>query len=500
MLSAHLAALGIRQSTFPEQRLENAMQDPLASLDAVAQAELVQRREVTPLDLVDAAIARIERLDPLLGAVVCPLFEEARGAARGVPPGGPFRGVPFLMKDVGATQAGQPQWMGNRALRDAGYKAARDTYLGARLRRAGLVTVGKSKVPEFGLQSTTQPLAFGPTHNPWDLARSPSGSSGGACAAVAAGLVPIAHANDGAGSIRLPAAWCGLVGLKPSRGRIALEPTWIGRSFVGFAVTRSVRDAAVLLDAVHGNEPGDLFVLAEPRRPYQEELGADPGSLRIGLLAEMRGGSLHPECRLAVETAARRLEALGHRVEIAWPEALFEEERALRMLAFGPLEYRMCLRTLAGLLGRPVEPGDVEPYLWTLAGLEWPPVTAEDYLEAAEWRQGWAVRVASWWAGGFDLLVTPTLCEPPALLSELAVDAERPWDLLERIGPHMVFTEPFNVTGQPAISLPLHWTPEGLPVGVQLVAAIGREDLLLRVASQLERELPWSGRRPPVHA
>ncbi len=476
------------------------MQDPLATLDAVAQAELVRKKDVTPLELADAAIARIERLDPVLGAVVCPLFEEAREAARGPLPDGPFQGVPFLMKDIGATQAGQPLWMGNRALRDADYRSTRDTYLGARLRRAGLVTVGKSKIPEFGLQSTTQPLAFGPTHNPWDLDCSPSGSSGGACAAVAAGLVPIAHANDGAGSIRLPAACCALVGLKPSRGRIALEPTWIGRSFVGFAVTRSVRDAAVLLDSVHGNEPGDLFVLAEPARPYQSEIGADPGRLRIGLLTEMPGASSHPECRTAAEAAARTLESLGHHVEIAWPEALFEDERGLRMLAFGPLEYRMCLRTLAGLLGRPVRQDDVEPYLWTLAGLDWPAVTAEDYLEAAEWRQGWAVRVASWWAGGFDLLVTPTLCEPPALLSELVVDALHPWDLLERIGPHMAFTEPFNVTGQPAISLPLHWTAEGLPVGVQLVAAIGREDLLLRVASQLEREVPWSGRRPPVHA
>jgi amidase len=489
--------LRLESSSLPSRQM--AMQDPLATLDAVGQAELVRTGEASPLELVEAAIARVERLDPALGALVCPLFEEARSAARATLPAGPFRGVPFLMKDIGATQAGQPLWMGNGALRDAGHRAALDTYLGARFRRAGLVTIGKSKIPEFGLQSTTQPLAFGPTHNPWDLARSPGGSSGGACAAVAAGLVPIAHANDGAGSIRLPAAWCGLVGLKPSRGRIALEPTWIGRSFVGFAVTRSVRDAAVLLDAVHGNEPGDLFVQAEPVRPYRSEIGADPGRLRIGLLSQPPGVRVHPDCRQAAEAAGRRLESLGHRIEIGWPEALFEEERGLRMLAFGPLEYRMCLRTLAALLGRPVEQGDVEPYLWTLAGLDWPAVTAEDYLAAAEWRQGWAVRVASWWANGFDLLVTPTLCEPPALLAELTVDAERPWDLLERMGPHMAFTEPFNVTGQPAISLPLHWTAQGLPVGVQLVAAIGREDLLLRVASQLEREAPWRARRPPTH-
>jgi amidase len=317
---------------------------------------------------------------------------------------------------------------------------------------------------------------------------------------VAAGLVPLAHANDGAGSIRLPAAWCGLVGLKPSRGRIALEPSWIGRSFVGFAVTRSVRDVAVLLDAVHGNEPGDLFVQVPPARPYRDELGADPGPLRVGLLTHARGATVHPECRAAAERTARRLEALGHRVEPAWPSALFEEERALRTLAFGPLEYRMCLRTLASLLGRAARRDDVEPYLWTLAGLEAPAVTAEDYLEAAEWRQGWASRVAAWWAGGFDLLLTPTVCEPPATLAELAADPAHPWDLLARLGPHMAFTEPFNVTGQPAISLPLEATAQGLPLGVQLVAAIGREDLLLRVASQLEQAAPWAGRRPRVHA
>jgi amidase len=469
-------------------------------LDAVAQAELVEKRELTPLELVDAAIARIERLDGSLGAVVSRLFEEARSAARGELPRGPLRGVPFLMKDIGSTQAGLPQYLGNRALRDAGHRAPRDTYLGARFRRAGLVTVGTSNIPEFGLQSTTQPLAFGPTRNPWDPARSPSGSSGGACAAVAAGLVPLAHANDGAGSIRLPAAWCGLVGLKPSRGRIALEPTWIGRSFVGFAVTRSVRDAAVLLDAVHGNEPGDLFVLAPPSRSYRSEVGADPGRLRIGLLTQASSAEVHPACRGATEAAARALEDLGHVVEPSWPAALFEEERALRMLAFGPLEYRMCLRTLARLLGRPVGSDDVEPYLWALAGLDSPPLAAEDYLEAAEWRQGWATRVASWWAGGFDLLLTPTVCEPPARLEELAADARQPWELLERLGPHMAFTEPFNVTGQPAISLPLHSTPDGLPVGVQLVAALGREDLLLRVAAQLEQAVPWRARRPRVHA
>ncbi|HZO09464.1 MAG TPA: amidase, partial [Myxococcota bacterium] len=362
-----------------------------------------------------------------------------------------------------------------------------------------LIALGKTNTPEFGLQSTTQPLAFGPTHNPWDLERSSGGSSGGSAAAVAAGLVPVAHANDGAGSIRIPAAWCGVVGLKPSRGRVPVEPTSIGRSFAGFAITRSVRDAAALLDAVHGHEPGDLFRVPPPPRSYVEELGADPGSLRVGLLTRAPGAVVHDDCRSGAEEVARLLESLGHRVEPEGPPALFEEERGLRTWVLGTLEYRMCLRGLAQSLGRAVTPDDVEPFLWRVADPEGPAIPAEDFLEAAEWQQGWATRVASWWAGGFDLLLTPTVCEPPPYLEDLAL-ADRPFELLDRLGPHMAFTEPFNVTGQPALTLPLHWSAQGLPIGVQLVARVGREDLLFRVASQLEAARPWRGRRPPVHA
>lgn len=476
------------------------MSSDLALADAWEQAERVRRGEITPTELVEAAIARIERLEPRLHALVTRLYDEARAAARSPAlPDGPFRGVPFLMKDLGATQAGHPYFAGNRALRDAGHRAAADTYLGARFRRAGLIALGKTNTPEFGLQSTTQPLAFGPTHNPWDPERSPGGSSGGSAAAVAAGLVPIAHANDGAGSIRIPAAWCGVVGLKPSRGRVPVDPTWIGRGFVGFALTRSVRDAAALLDAVHGQEPGDLYRVPPPARPYVEELGAGTGSLRVGLLTRMPGADVHPECRAAAEDVARLLESLGHRVEPEGPPALFEEERGQRTWVFGMVEYRLCLRGLAQLLGRPVGPGDVEPFLWAIADPQGPVLSAEDFLEASEWQQGWASRVASWWAGGFDLLLTPTVCEPPPRLAELDL-GERPFELLDRLAPHMAFTEPFNVTGQPALSLPLATSASGLPLGVQLVARVGREDLLFRVASQLEAARPWSGRRPALHA
>jgi amidase len=474
--------------------------DELARLDATAQAELVRSGEIAPRELIDAAIARIERVDPLLNAVVAPLFDEARALASGTLPQGPLCGVPFLMKDLGATQAGHPYWAGSRALRALDYRAPRDTYLGRRLRAAGLVAVGKSATPEFGLQSITQPLAFGPTRNPWDPELTPGGSSGGSCAAVAAGLVPIAHANDGAGSIRIPAGWCGLVGLKPSRGRVPVDPSAIGRSFVGFAVTRSVRDAALLLDAVQGREPGDLYQVPPPRRPYPAELQRSPRPLRIGLVARTPDGSTHSVCQAAAEDAAKRLESLGHRVELEGPPALFEPERGLRTLLHGTLEYRMQLRWLASLLGRPVREGDVEPYLWTLADPHGPPIRAEEYLEAAAWEQEWATRVAAWWTRGWDLLLTPTACEPPPAIAELAALASDPWRLLARIAPHMAFTEPFNVTGQPAISLPLGWTESGVPLGVQLVAEIGREDLLLRAAAQLERACPWDGRTPRVHA
>ena len=283
----------------------------LSTMDATGQAELVRRRELSPLELVDAAIARIERLNPKLNAVITPLFDDARQWAVSKDlPEGPFRGVPFLLKDIAVMQKGQPYYMGNRALRDAHYISPADSPLGARFRAAGLITLGKTNLPEFGLQTTTQPLAFGATHNPWDLDRSVSGSSGGSAAAVAAGLVPIAHANDGSGSIRLPAAWCGLVGLKPSRGRVSLPMT--SRSNVELALSRTVRDIAGVLDAVHGNEPGDLYLLPPPARRYTAEIGADPGKVRIGIATRWA----HPEGVKATADTAKLLESLGHIVGI----------------------------------------------------------------------------------------------------------------------------------------------------------------------------------------
>jgi len=472
-----------------------------STMDATAQAELVRRREFTPLELVDAAIARIERVNPAINAVITPLFEEARAAAvsRELPTG-PFRGVPFLLKDIGAMQKGQPYYLGNRALRDLGFRSPFDTPLGARFRAAGFITVGKTNLPEFGMQTTTQPLAFGATHNPWNLDRSTSGSSGGSCAAVAAGMVPVAHANDGGGSIRLPAAWCGLVGLKPSRGRVS-DPLDM-RELAELVVSRTVRDTAAVLDAVHGSEPGDLFLAPPPARSYITEVGADPGKLRIGILTRTSFGEIHPECREATVATAKLLESLGHRVEESFPEALFDPAQETLLLA--PLSRAVghgIALALGAVLGRPLTRDDVEPYSWfVVLQAEQPPVVFEEYLKAAGWLNQWARRVARWWSTGFDLLLTPAVCEPPATLVEMTPPEDKPWTLLSKIQQQVFFTYPFNVTGQPAISLPLHWTAEGLPAGVQLVATIGREDLLIRVGAQLEQARPWSKRRPPVHA
>src|SRR5215813_12130640 len=304
------------------------MADELARLDAMAQAELVRRGEVTPRELVDAAIARVEKLNPTLNAVITPLFDKARAQANSPNlPNGPFRGVPFLLKDLGCHSAGDPYHEGMRFLRQAGWTAENDTYMAAKLRAAGFIFLGKTNTPELGSLPTTEPQAYGPTRNPWDITRSTGGSSGGSAAAVAAGIVPVAHANDGGGSIRIPASECGLVGLKPSRGRVSWGPEY-GELWQGLAVehvvSRSVRDTAALLDVVAGPMPGDPYFAPPPIRPFREEVGAEPGRLRIGMMSRVSGGrtQVHPDCVAATTEAARLLESLGHHVEESYPQAL----------------------------------------------------------------------------------------------------------------------------------------------------------------------------------
>jgi len=475
-----------------------------AFLDATAQAELVRSGQASPLELVDAAIARVEQLNGTLNAVVTPLFERAREAAAGDLPDGPLRGVPFLLKDLATLTAGEPYHAGVKAARHAGFVADHDAELTRRFRAAGLVWLGKTSTSELGLLPTTEAEAYGPTRNPWDPDYSAGGSSGGSGAAVAAGMVPLASASDGGGSIRIPASENGLVGLKPSRGRVPLWPdvaeAW-GGMVTSLAVSRSVRDTATVLDAVSGPCPGDLHLPPPPARPYAEEVGAPPGRLRVGVLTTAPDGATQtdPECAAATEAAGRLLHSLGHGVEAAHPPALADPELATAFLPCYGAWTAAELGYWGDWLGRPLTADDVEVSTWAVAEMG-RQVSATQYLAGLWALHRYSAAVQSWWADGWDLLLTPTIAEPPPILGQFTSPAENPLQAVFRAAAIVAFTIPFNITGQPAISLPLGSTASGLPVGVQLVAAYGREDLLLRVAAQLEEAAPWAERRPKVHA
>ena len=476
------------------------MSDEIAKLDATGQAELVRRGDAKPVELVQAAIDRIERLDPKLNAVIHRNFERALAEARGALPDGPFRGVPFLLKDIGAGNlAGDPIHSGTRFLKDAGYCARTTSHLVKKFQAAGLVIVGRTNVPELGAWSTTEPAAYGPTRNPWNPAHSSGGSSGGAAAATAAGIVPFAHGSDGGGSIRNPSSQCGLVGLKPSRGRVSLGPdsgeVWAGMVFE-FAVTRSVRDAAALLDCVHGAMPGDPYSAPVPARPFRDEVGAAPGKLRIGVIDEFPD-TVHADCREAVASAGRILERLGHSVEASYPRRMLEPmDNAINVVAAWQAR---TVESLGEQIGRQIHAEDMDSDNWAVTEMG-KAVSASKYLAALEGYNSFSRELASWWAGGFDILITPTITRPSPKIGELVPDPSKPLDAFIRSANLLIFCAPFNITGQPAISLPLHWNKEGLPIGVQLVAASGREDILIRLAAQLESECKWSNRRSPIHA
>jgi amidase len=461
-------------------------------LDAVEQAALVKAGQVTAPELLDAAIERIETLDPAVNAVVMRWFDHARRTAADGLPDGVFRGVPFLLKDWMAVYAGQPLANGNRRLKEAARPAAADSLLVSRFRAAGLVIAGRTNTPEFASQATTEPQAWGATRNPWNLACSPGGSSGGAAAAVAAGMVPVAHASDGAGSIRIPAACCGLVGLKPSQGRISAGP-YGDESAPGVAlcVSRTVRDTAAMLDAVRGPGVGDTVIAAPPDRPYARELGADAGPLRVGMLDRYPGGDpVHPDCAQAVHEAARLLETLGHRIETAFPAALGDPGFGRQIGLVASVNLGLALDQLADVLEREVTAEDVEAVTW--GRIQWGrQATAVEHARARAACTRFRRAVHQWWADGYDLLLTPTTGQPAPPLGVL------PNDPAGHV-PYIAFTGPFNITGQPAISLPLSWNAAGLPVGTQLVAAYGREDLLINVAAQAEQARPWADRKPPL--
>ncbi len=478
------------------------MSDDFARMDATAQAALVRDGDASPAELAEAAIARIEALNPELNAVIHPLFEKGLEAAKGDLPDGPFRGVPFLLKDLLAHSAGDPFHEGMKHLRDLAWTEAQDTELVRRFRAAGFVILGHTNTPELGILATTEPEAYGPTHNPWDQDRSPAGSSGGSAAAVAAGMVAVAHANDGGGSIRMPASACGLVGLKPSRGRVSQGPEF-GDVMTGLIaehiVARSVRDSARILDSIAGEAPGDPYVAPTPSRPYLEEVGADPGRLRVGLMTSAPAGQfeVHPDCVAAAEATAKLLESLGHAVETSHPAALDDRDYTERFIQRWTAGIAWNLDYWSRKTGKPVTEDGVEASTWALAEMG-RSFSGAQYLSALEYQQRAARDAAAWWAQGFDLLLTPTMGEPPTPLGAFAADPENPAAPLFRCIPTAAFTAFWNTSGQPGISLPLHWNDDGLPIGTQFVAAYGRENLLIRLAAQLEEAQPWSDRWPVV--
>jgi amidase len=476
----------------------SSLADDTRWLDATAQAELVATGKVSPVEMVNAAIERVERYDGALNALTYRWFEAARELASSSQlPEGPFRGVPYLLKDLYAAEAGKPLSNGSKAYKSADYVSSEDTTLVSRYKASGLISIGRSNSPEFGSVPVTEPEAWGPTRNPWDLSRTPGGSSGGSAAAVAAGIVPIAHASDGGGSIRIPASCCGLVGLKVSQGRISMGPTRDESNLgVEHCVSRSVRDSARLLDATHGPGIGDVIIAPTPRRPFIDEVGADPGRLRIGFLDfNPRGGDVHADCVDGVHKTAKLLESLGHHVEPGFPEIFSDNDfgRAFSML--WSTNMGTAIRRFSEALGREMTPNDIEAMNWAQAEFA-KGVNGVDFSLAQASSIQFRRAIQSWWTKGWDLLLTPTLSAPPLPVGSMPNNPERPMTPLMTAGAWVAFTSQFNISGQPAISLPLHRTAEGLPVGMQLAAAYGREDVLIRVASQLEQAAPWAHLTP----
>jgi amidase len=468
-------------------------------VDAIDQAELVRSGKVSPVELLDAAIERAEQLNPAINALTFTWFDTAREIARNLPTNSamPLRGVPFILKDLHAAMKGHPLSNGNKAMKAAALNSTYTAEIVQRFINAGLVIFGRGNSPEFGSVPTTEPEAWGPTRNPWDTNRMAGGSSGGSAAAVASGIVPAAHATDGGGSVRIPAACCGLVGLKVSQGRITAAPlrdeTNLG---VEHVVSRTVRDTALLLDIAEGPGIGDRVIAPPPTRPYLQEIGAPTGKLKIGFLDHRPvPGDIDPECAEGVRLVAKVLEQLGHHVDAAWPHALEDQSFAPKFTSLWSTNMSVAREGVAVLLGREVTKDDFELVNWTMAEYS-KRASATDYANAILSTSHYRRAVQQWWADGWDILLTPTAARVPLPIGSFDNDPNDPMKPMKVAADFVPFTPAFNTSGQPAISLPLHWTADGVPVGMQLVAGYGREDLLIRLASQLEVAMPWAHRRP----
>lgn len=491
--------------------------------DALGLADLVRRGAVTPLDLLDAAIGQAEAQNPALNAIVTPLYEQGRQMLDQLPDGQvgeamPFRGVPFLLKDLELEWAGTPMKSGCKGY--AGYVSTADSFAVTKYKQAGLVFFGKTNTPEFGLTPYTESQLYGPAHNPWNLAYSPGGSSGGSAAAVAAGIVPAASATDGGGSIRIPASCCGLFGLMPSRGRTSLGPgfgeLWQG-AVRGHVVSRTVRDSAALLDVTAGTSPGDPYTMGAPAESFLSQVGRHPGKLRIAVTTQhpFPRQQTHPECVTAVQKTAKLLESLGHTVEeIALPYDHAVLSETYLTMVFG--ETGATIRELSDYLKRPARRDDMELNTWALARIAEAYSAADFSYQKRRWNN--LARCMGQLHETYDLLLTPVLSRPPIRIGELQntsaetrlmklVDAVGGLKLLkgsqqidqlaEKSFGYIPFPPIANMTGQPSMSVPLHQSADGLPVGSMFTAALGNEALLFRLAAQLEEAQPWAGNWPP---
>ena len=489
------------------------MTDELLGCDAIALGELIRKGEISPVELLDITIERIEELNLKLNAVIHKLYDQARETARnrsseiraGKAGDAVFCGVPFLLKDLLAEYKGAPFVEGSRAV--TGYVSKLDSELVRRQKASGLVIVGKTNTPEFGAMPTTEPALYGPTVNPWDPTLMPGGSSGGSAASVVTGIVPMAHGNDGGGSIRTPASCCGIFGLKPTRGRNPLGPLFgdIGSGIVQeHALTRSVRDSAALLDATSGPDIGDPYYAPQKERPFLAEVGAEVGHLKIGFLSSVPEGwhvktDLHPDCADAVKDAALLCNSLGHEVEEIAPDELSHPGISEAFRCVFNSYIGQAVAYWERELGKQIREDELEPLTWAgyQAALK---RTGSDYVVTVEEIQRFSRKVAHWYHdGGYDLLLSPTMQIPPTELGALRWPSEDPdrWQILIRsIG---AFTRIQNMTGQPAMSVPLFWNRDGIPIGVQFAARFGEEATLFRLAAQLEQERPWASRKPLIH-
>lgn len=469
--------------------------DDYDRLDATGLAALVADGECTPRDLVETAIARIDATNPVINAVVRTMYDEAEATLAAGIPQGPFHGVPFLLKDLRAAYAGVPTTSGSRFLRDA--VAPHDSELVARYRRAGLVILGKTNTPEFGGAPTTEGSMFGATRNPWNLEHSPGGSSGGASAAVAAGMVPAAHGSDGGGSVRIPAGCCGLFGFKPTRGVNPAGPdhgeAWNGLS-MEHVISRSVRDNAALLDATAGPAPGDPYSAPAFERPFAEVARTDPPPLRIAVQTTSLSGIVaHADCIAAVESAVRLLEDLGHTVVEATPQ--YDNAgagAAFRLLVASNVN--AAINEHAVRIGRQPGPDDLEPIIAILAE-EARQAGAADVI-AAIWATHRVGRDVAPFFTEHDVLLTPTVAAPPIRLGELDITSDDVDAYLAKTFGWIPFTALANQAGIPSMNVPLYWNDDGLPIGTCFTAGYGQDGLLFRLAGQLERARDWTGRRP----